>query len=143
MRKGDVMNNKLLLVLPLVLLAAGCATCDKNKMQNLDARVNALENKSGETTRTEAPAATTIETQAAPTSTVNEVAIPETPTKKDIQIALKNAGFYTGEIDEKFGHKTKKAVEEFQKANGLKVDGKVGPNTWNKLKAYYSTTSAT
>ena len=66
------MNNKLLLVLPLVLLAAGCATCDKNRMQNLEARVNALENKSSEATT---PAATTIETQAAPTPAVNEVEI--------------------------------------------------------------------
>jgi peptidoglycan hydrolase-like protein with peptidoglycan-binding domain len=136
------MNKKLLLVLPLVLLAAGCATCSKSKMQNLEARVNALENKSGEATRTETPVAATMETQATSASAVNEAAIPETPTKKDIQISLKNAGFYTGEIDEKFGHKTKKAVEEFQKANGLKVDGKVGPNTWNKLKTYY-TASAT
>lgn len=134
------MNNKLLLVLPLVLLAAGCATCDKNRMQNLEARVNALENKSSEATT---PAATTMETQTTPTTAVNEVVIPETPTKKDIQTALKNAGFYTGVIDEKFGHKTKKAVEEFQKANDLKVDGKVGPNTWNKLKTYYSATSTT
>lgn len=128
------MNKKLLLVLPVVLLAAGCATCSKKQMQNLEARVSTLENRPSET----APAVTTVEAQTAPAPAASEVAIPETPTKKDIQIALKNAGFYTGEIDEKFGHKTKKAVEEFQKANGLKVDGKVGPNTWNKLKTYYA-----
>lgn len=55
---------------------------------------------------------------------------------KDIQRALKNAGFYAGTIDGKIGPKTKKAVMEFQKANGLKVDGKVGPKTWADLEKY-------
>jgi peptidoglycan hydrolase-like protein with peptidoglycan-binding domain len=55
---------------------------------------------------------------------------PFKPTTKEIQTALKNAGYYTGSVDGKVGPKTKKAIEEFQKANGLKVDGKVGPKTW-------------
>jgi len=53
---------------------------------------------------------------------------------KDIQRALKNAGFYTGAIDGKIGPRTKKAVEEFQKAKGLKVDGRVGSKTWSELE---------
>lgn len=66
------------------------------------------------------------------------VAAPVTtkPTNQEIQIALKNAGFYTGEIDGKIGPMTKKAIEEFQKANNLKVDGKVGPQTWATLSPY-------
>lgn len=52
---------------------------------------------------------------------------------KDIQKALKNAGFYAGAIDGKIGPKTKKAIEEFQAAKGLKADGKVGPRTWAEL----------
>lgn len=55
---------------------------------------------------------------------------------KDIQTALKNAGFYAGAIDGKIGPKTKKAIEEFQRAKGLKVDGKVGPRTWADLETY-------
>jgi peptidoglycan hydrolase-like protein with peptidoglycan-binding domain len=55
---------------------------------------------------------------------------PYKPAAKEIQAALKNAGYYTGAVDGKIGPKTKKAIEEFQKANGLKVDGKVGPKTW-------------
>ena len=55
---------------------------------------------------------------------------------KDIQRALKNAGFYTGTVDGKVGPKTKKAIEEFQKAKGLKVDGKVGSKTWSELAKY-------
>lgn len=61
---------------------------------------------------------------------------PYKPTAKEIQTALKNANFYMWAIDGKIGPMTKKAIEEFQKANGLKVDGIVGPKTWDKLKAY-------
>lgn len=55
---------------------------------------------------------------------------------KDIQKALKNAGFYTGAADGKIGPKTKKAIEDFQKSKNLKVDGKVGPKTWAELEKY-------
>jgi len=72
----------------------------------------------------------------APEVTEPAAVVPEKPTKKNIQTALKNAGYYAGEIDGKFGPKTKKAVEEFQAANSLSVDGVVGPLTWNLLKKY-------
>jgi len=55
---------------------------------------------------------------------------------KDIQRALKNAGFDVGTIDGKMGPKTKKAIEDFQKSKGLKADGKVGPKTWIELEKY-------
>ncbi len=55
---------------------------------------------------------------------------------KDIQTALKAAGFYTGTIDGKIGARTKKAVIDFQKANGLKADGRVGPKTMAALDKY-------
>jgi peptidoglycan hydrolase-like protein with peptidoglycan-binding domain len=55
---------------------------------------------------------------------------------KEIQAALKNAGFYTGAIDGKLGPRTKKAILDFQNANGLKADGKVGPKTWTALEKY-------
>lgn len=55
---------------------------------------------------------------------------------KDIQKALKAAGFYTGAIDGKIGPRTKKAITDFQKAKGLKADGKVGPKTWAELEKY-------
>lgn len=61
---------------------------------------------------------------------------PYNPTKKEIQLALQNAGFYKGEIDGKIGPVSKRAIEEFQKANGLKVDGKVGLQTWGALEKY-------
>lgn len=60
---------------------------------------------------------------------------------EEIQTALKNAGFYSGDIDGDIGPTTKKAIKAFQTANGLKPDGKVGPETWRKLIPYlnYST----
>ncbi len=58
---------------------------------------------------------------------------PYQPTTIEIQTALKNAGFYMGAIDGKKGPMTKKAIEDFQQANNLKVDGKVGAKTWEAL----------
>lgn len=58
------------------------------------------------------------------------------PTKKRIQLALKNAGYYGGSIDGKIGSRTKEAVREFQRTHGLSVDGKVGPKTWTQLAQY-------
>ncbi|MBI4433058.1 MAG: peptidoglycan-binding protein [Candidatus Omnitrophica bacterium] len=55
-----------------------------------------------------------------------------------IQTALKNAGFYSGNIDGKIGPASKRAIEEFQRANNLTVDGKVGPKTWSVLERYLS-----
>jgi len=61
---------------------------------------------------------------------------PYKPSAQEIQIALKNAGFYNGNVDGKLGPASKKAIEEFQKANNLTADGKVGPKTWMALSTY-------
>ena len=55
---------------------------------------------------------------------------------KEIQLALKRAGYYTGRIDGHIGPRTKKAVRAFQSANGLRADGIVGTQTWDKLQTY-------
>jgi len=67
---------------------------------------------------------------------------PITPTIKEIQTALKNAGYYKGSLDGKMGPKTKKAIEEFQKASDLKADGKVGRKTWSLLSKYFNAAPA-
>ena len=67
---------------------------------------------------------------------------PYKPTNKQIQTALKNAGFYNGSIDGVIGPKTLKAIKEFQAKNNLKVDGKVGPKTWALLSRYLNTTAS-
>ena len=48
---------------------------------------------------------------------------------KQIQTALKNAGYNPGTIDGKLGAQTREAIKAFQKDNGLKVDGIVGKRT--------------
>lgn len=55
---------------------------------------------------------------------------------KKIQQALKKAGFDPGAIDGMMGKKTRGAVMAFQKANGLKDDGKVGKLTMAKLQPF-------
>ncbi|MBM3245495.1 MAG: hypothetical protein FJZ15_06880 [Candidatus Omnitrophica bacterium] len=65
--------------------------------------------------------------------------IPEAksrPSIKQIQSALKNAGFAPGAVDGKMGRQTKDAIKSFQKANNLTADGKVGKKTWELLKEY-------
>ncbi len=57
---------------------------------------------------------------------------------KQVQRALKGAGFYQGPIDGKIGPKTKAAIIKFQKASGLKADGVVGKRTSAKLNEYLS-----
>ncbi|HSK69092.1 MAG TPA: peptidoglycan-binding protein [Candidatus Limnocylindria bacterium] len=52
-----------------------------------------------------------------------------------LQKALTQLGFNTGGADGKFGANTQKAVEAFQRANGLAADGKAGPATLAKLDA--------
>jgi peptidoglycan hydrolase-like protein with peptidoglycan-binding domain len=64
------------------------------------------------------------------------------PTTREMQQALKNAGFYQGAVDGKRGPLTKEAIREFQRVNGLKVDGVVGKQTWSKLSAYADLSSA-
>lgn len=55
---------------------------------------------------------------------------------KQIQTALKKAGFYKGEIDGRTGPQTKEAIKAFQKSKGLNPDGAAGPKTWEELNKY-------
>jgi len=84
------------------------------------------------------PAPTTMTTAVEPAKIEGAAPVFGKPTPLQIQAALKNAGLYTGEVDGKIGPKTKRAIQEFQKANGLKADGKVGPKTWELLKMHLS-----
>lgn len=55
---------------------------------------------------------------------------------KQIQLALKNAGFDPGAIDGVMGSRTRKAIRYFQKANNLPITGKIDKNTWARLRKY-------
>lgn len=132
-------------IMVLVVLTAaglslsGCATARKNgdlEVQGLRNQVAALEAqlsaKDEELNSLRASAVKASEEQSV--SDINE--IKQRPKAKEIQVALRNAGYYSGKIDGKLGRQTTEAVRAFQKANNLPVDGKVGKKTWSFLRGY-------
>lgn len=58
---------------------------------------------------------------------------PEAAHVFDVQARLKQWGYYDGPIDGKYYGRTFEAVRLFQSRNGLRVDGIVGPETWQAL----------
>jgi len=60
--------------------------------------------------------------------------VPVSP--KEVQKALKGAGYYLGAIDGKLGEGSQKAIKEFQVEHELVSDGIIGQQTWDQLKAY-------
>jgi peptidoglycan hydrolase-like protein with peptidoglycan-binding domain len=64
------------------------------------------------------------------------------PAIKQIQKALKNAGFNPGPVDGRSGTQTRLAIKEFQKVNNLNPDGKVGKQTWALLEPYLNKEAA-
>lgn len=58
---------------------------------------------------------------------------------KKLQEELNKNG-YKLDVDGQFGSKTQAAVNDYQKKNGLSVDGIVGKNTWGKLTGSANTT---
>ena len=56
--------------------------------------------------------------------------------RADLLRARRIGCFYDGEIDGIKGKRTRKAIREFQSANGLTADGIVGKKTWELLAKY-------
>lgn len=122
-----------------VLLLQGCATTSSSS--TLENRVQALENRLAvvETDMNVSgtlPRASSVSTLSSGRRSASTAASPSEMSDADIQIALKNAGYYDGKIDGKIGPVTKAAIREFQDDMGLKVDGVAGPNTKEKLFKY-------
>jgi len=153
------MRWRWLLVVPLVLMLVGCSTVTSKRINSLETKVGALEAKvdsveqrqsaiegqTGESRESVGYLKGKVDSRGPSTVVVtgaqgNEGYLyksgKKSLTHKDIQLALKNAGFYNGHIDGKIGKSTKKAIREFQKANGLKADGVVGKETKEKLAGY-------
>ncbi len=118
------------------LLVSGCATA---RSTGLEPRVTALENKvqmleadiraTGPTPMESLDAPVSAGRGSAPMSAAEM-------TKEDVQTALKNAGYYNGDVDGKIGPKTRAAIKAFQEDMGLKVDGIAGKQTKEKLHKY-------
>jgi len=140
------------LVCIFVLGLSGCATGRKQKdleAQGLRNQVSASEGQlqvkdeevsSLKESLVKTPEQGISEVSTVPTShTVKKQVIAEVkslPNTKQIQVALQNAGYNPGSIDGKMGRQTREAIKEFQRANNLAEDGKVGKKTWGLLKEY-------
>ncbi|MDD5019776.1 MAG: peptidoglycan-binding domain-containing protein [Candidatus Omnitrophica bacterium] len=118
----------------LMLAAAGCATTRSTSGSSVESRLQVLENK-----------VQSLESQIVVSETADESfgireessgVTVDTVTKKQIQQALKNAGYYEGTVDGKIGPKTRTAIKQFQKDMGLKADGIAGKKTKEKLLKY-------
>lgn len=91
----------------------------------------AISTSTGENPTTDA--STTLLTSASAASSTEE-----SSRIRQIQLALRQAGFDPGPADGRMGTRTKVAIRDFQLANGLQADGKVGPKTWSKLETFLS-----
>ena len=153
------MRWRWLLVLPLVLMLVGCSTVSSKRLNSLETKVgtleakvdsveqrqSAIEGQTGESRESVGYLKGKVDSRGPSTVVVtgaqgNEGYLyksgKKSLTHRDIQLALKSAGFYNGRIDGKIGKSTKKAIREFQKTNGLKADGVVGKETKEKLAGY-------
>jgi peptidoglycan hydrolase-like protein with peptidoglycan-binding domain len=136
----------IILVLVVVGYLFGCGR--KQEAANEIPQALTIEQLSTLTSEKTMPAPVTEVAPSAPPAAIGQLeplppAGPYTPSAKEIQTALKNAGYYAATIDGKIGPQTKKAIEEFQKANALQADGKVGPKTWAVLSKYLNLTPST
>ena len=133
-------------LIAFIFVTTGCAKTSSTKK-----RVNALEAQVGvltdEITRLEQQLQETRGAVGTGGSTytggraVADTNIYRTPSgfelpSRDIQSALKGAGYYQGTVDGKIGPSTKDAIKAFQGDHGLSPDGVVGRQTWEKLKTY-------
>jgi peptidoglycan hydrolase-like protein with peptidoglycan-binding domain len=141
MRRGSIVGIGLVTVMALFVFS-GCATTALKKsetdIQTLKGQVTDLESKVQQKDAEieglrQALSKTTEEKYNQMKESAATVLVP---TPLQIQKSLKNAGFDPGEIDGKLGRQARKAIRDFQKANGLTADGKVGPKTWNELLKY-------
>jgi len=132
------MFARMILFVSLVFVLAGCATGSKKQITQsqpiVSQRAYQQESYSRDYGQDDAGQSESYEKPAKKIS--SEPAIQLSP--KQIQRALKNAGFYQGPIDGKIGDKTKKAIVKFQKAKGFKADGIVGKRTSAALNKYLS-----
>lgn len=153
------MKGRLFLIVSLIFILTGCATGRRlqvletktevldSKVGSLEQRQNTMEAQTGESRESVGYLKGKVEEM--PKALQGETVMGQrlnrgylynshkrTLSKKEIQIALKNAGFYHGKIDGKIGKNTKIAIKEFQKTNGLKPDGKIGGMTRALLSQY-------
>lgn len=132
--------KKFIFFLAIGLLVCGCATVERDEhLASLEQELFQLQQENAllrkELTTTERELAETEEELEKLKSRPVKVEV-KLPTGRQIQTALRNAGFYRGKIDGVIGAGTKRAIKSFQKSEGLNADGVVGSRTWERLREY-------
>ena len=126
-------------LLSLVFFFSGCAT--KQETSEVKTQLTALQDSLSQTNQRLTDLESKVEAisseiQSKKAPAVSEVSKITSEDIKKVQLALAAAGFDPGSADGKMGPKTVQAVKNFQEANGLKADGVVGKETWEKLQGY-------
>lgn len=147
------MVRKWVIVCVLLIFAvslSGCATARKQKnleIQGLRNQISALEaqvqSKDEEINNLKDALAKAAQEKAKAKVSTKRVGkkrvigeIKSRPKAKQIQVALKNAGYEPGPIDGRMGKQTRDAIKAFQTAHNLPADGKIGKQTWSLLSEY-------
>ena len=132
------MKKAIAIVICLSFLTGGCATSRvkklNEKVDELDARMSRVEQAEGISGDVTMSGTVTLVSDKAQSSSVSMQSV--SMSKKEIQRALQKAGYYQGAIDGKLGQMSRKAIEEFQRDHGLKVDGVAGQQTQKELIKY-------
>ena len=143
-----------LLMVASVALLTGCATTNRGSQlntQELHGRVLHLENLAEQRDQELAQLREELESERQARHVLEQrlggkaAAAPSSAggmTVREVQQALKQAGFDPGPIDGKMGRKTRAALRDFQQAQGLAADGRIGPHTLAKLKPYMTPPTA-
>ena len=128
----------------MAISLSGCATFGKKKdleAQALKNQVSVLETqvqaKDQEISGLKEELARANEAKAVSTEVIDKTGVISSkrhPKARQIQSALKNAGYNPGKIDGKIGKRTIDAIKAFQKANNLPVTGKTDRETWALLR---------
>ncbi len=148
-----------LVALVAVFVISGCSSTPKKvqeevtgiktRVDTLESRVEGVESKTADVERATSEQAAALDELKASTVKMEKSNISvlrregkPSGSVRDIQTALSNAGFYHGKVDGVKGKATRKAIRDFQSANGLKADGVVGPKTRELLNRYESAAAA-
>ncbi len=133
-----------LIIVCVAALTSGCALFSDNhkltdRVDEIDRRLSVMEKTQTGTAKVEeswqfpqAASSKKTDISGSKAAVNKKVSL----SNRDIQSALKNAGYYSGTIDGKLGKMSKKAIREFQFDHSLKVDGIPGQITQQALAEY-------
>jgi len=130
------MRLSAIMLMTLLFAVSGCVTTLKSpERQNYEQTIAQLQTKAGslEVELSKQKDENSSLKQQLTALQKKEVRMPN---GREIQTALKNGGFYKGDVDGQIGSQTRDAVKKFQQANGINQDGVVGSKTWAILVKY-------